>query len=205
MLLKTFCSHTNLHGFIYIVQPSRHKIEKIFWLFSVLISFILTGILIHKLIIEGQKNSIVIYTDQHPIRVQDINFPAVAMCLGVLGRTPCQTHMYYDGAKSLLEKNKTAIETLKEVQLKLLQIGSLLSRDQFMSDNFPTLNISTDNFMQMLDLLRKFFFERGTHAYSFYGVLYDRYKIWVTEEFSNTGPCYSFNIPRFRRVFEESR
>jgi len=165
----------------------------------------LTGILIHKLVIEGQKNSVVIYTDQHPIRVQDINFPAVAICLGVLGRTPCHTHLYYDEIKSLLEKNRTEIEALNDGKLKLLQIGSLLSRDRFISDNFPTLNISTDNFVQMMDLLRRFFFEKGTHAYSFYGVLYDRYKIWATEELSNTEPCYSFNIPRFKMVFEESR
>ncbi|CAG9811124.1 unnamed protein product [Chironomus riparius] len=154
-ILETFCGHTNLHGFIYIVQPWRHKIEKFFWLISILISFILTGILINKLIIESQKNSIVIYMDQNPIKVQDLVFPAVAMCLGVLGRTPCKTQMFYDGAKSLLERNKTAIKPLKETQLKLLQIGSLLSRDRFMSDNFPTLNISTDNLMELLGILKR--------------------------------------------------
>ena len=86
-VIQNFSSDTNLHGFIYIFEPTRHKVERIFWTLSILTSFTITGILIYKFIVESQANPFVIYTDQSAISAQNIYFPSVSICPGLLSQT----------------------------------------------------------------------------------------------------------------------
>lgn len=123
--IKYFCRNTNIHGFGYIVQQSGHRIEKIFWSLSILISFILTGILIHKLVIESQKNPTIIYTDQSVVNVEELNFPAVSICPGLLTKSRCETIIDYDKMKlDLIDQPNITRYSLDD--LKLLQIASLI-------------------------------------------------------------------------------
>ena len=203
MLLKTFCSHTNLHGFIYIVQPSRYKIEKIFWLISVLISFILTGILIHKLVIESQKNPVVIYTDQNPIRVQDLNFPAISMCFGLLYRTFCRTILDYPEVKKILRQDKSKINRLTPRQLKLLQVLTLVSRDRFISDNFPGLKIPTDDFLEILENFNETLMKKPGYDMSptWYGSWNTNFHMDLTKVLSDFGNCFTFNMANIDKIY----
>lgn len=209
-IIFNFCSNTNLHGFSYIVQNSRKKLEKIFWLIFLIISFTLTGISIYKLVREGQKNPTIIYTDQNVINVKDLKFPAVSICPGLIYKTDCKTVIDYELIKHELESHETLIEDFNMTELKLLQVASLVARDQFLSTNYPNLTVPTDDFIDIFDK-----FDEGIvhHIYS------TRYKeeesirrydmplrnmdatyalntiVFLRHLVTQFGPCYSFNFP----------
>jgi amiloride-sensitive sodium channel len=214
MMLKVFenyCSDTSLHGFIYIIQPPRHKIERIFWSLAIFASFIQTGILIYKFFVENQANPIVIYTDQNAISLQDIDFPSVSFCPGIIFKTMDKPFEYHE-IKKMLENQTMDIENLTLNELKMMQVASLVAQDKFMSTNYPNVSISTDDFVEVLGSFGSFF---GPPAYfegerllslSFFaGNWTDRYPANLTYTLWKTGFCYTFNFPNSSQMFEMDR
>lgn len=204
-IVRDFCSDTNLHGFIYIVQPSRHKIERIFWSVSIFGSFILTLILIIKFIFESQSNPIVIYTDQNVINVEDINFPAVSVCPGVILKAGRKNTLDYKEIMMRITNETMDIEELTENELKLLQVASLIANDRFMSINFPNLSIPTDDFIEKLGEFEEFFddppFKNVLVPYNFGANWTDKYPVFMTQNLWKFGFCHTFNFPNSSEIF----
>lgn len=144
-----FCENTNIHGFNYITQPKRWKIEQLFWLLSIFTSTVLTGSLIRKLLLENLKNPTIIFTDQDVVYVTDIFFPSVSLTPGLILKTPEKTGIDYVAIKEKLINNEICLENLTLNELKRLQIASLIARDNFMSDNF-NVSIPTDDFIKRM-------------------------------------------------------
>lgn len=206
-IAKEFCSTTTIHGFSYIIQPSQHKIEKFFWILSVLTAFILTGVLIHKLIVESQKNPTIIYIDENAVNVEDISFPAVSICYGIAHRDPCTATIDYENLKSDLKSGKLKIEEISDEQLKYLQVLSLISHDEFMSQYYPTLQISTDyfedNLEQMMISMKAFDY---SHSYTIFewilnGIWISQYQVDTTRTLSDTGFCLTFNLADQNEIY----
>lgn len=216
-ILKNFCSNTKLHGFAYIVQPQRHKTERILWFLSLFISFTLTGILIRKLVLESQKNPTVIYTDQNIVKIDDLNFPAVSICPGLIYRTACDKIIDYDLIKLQLENHEQNISDFHFNELKLLQVASLVARDGFLSKNFPSLSIPTDDLMDKFYefnlTFTKFYYYReftkiirpisGPPPSNFIGHYANQYAVYLKHFVSENGPCFTFNSPELKKLYHQ--
>ncbi|CAG9805270.1 unnamed protein product [Chironomus riparius] len=202
-VVGNYCSDTSLHGFIYITQSTRHKIERIFWSIAIFASFIQTGILIYKFMIENQANPIVIYTDQNAISVQDINFPSVSFCPGILLKTMEKPFEYHE-IKLMLKNQTMNIKNLSLKELKMMQVASLVAKDQYMSTNFQNVSIPTNDFIDILGSFGTFFGE------PLYGTIFrpyfmanwtDKYPVNFTNTLWKTGFCYTFNFPNSSQMF----
>lgn len=202
-VIENYCSDTSLHGFIYIIQPPRHKSERIFWTFAIFASFIQTGILIYKFIVENQANPIVFYTDQNAISVQDINFPSVSFCPGILLKSMNEPFEYHK-IKAQLENQTLDIENLTLKELKMMQVASLVADDRFMSSKYQNLTIPTEDFVDILGSFGSFFgdpmYKRFLRFY-FTGNWTDKYPANFTHTLWKTGPCYTFNFPNSTQMF----
>jgi len=208
-VIENFCSDTNLHGFMYIMQPSRHRIEKIFWTFSILVSFTVTGILIYKFLVESQVNPIIIYTDQNAISAQDINFPSLSFCPGIIFES-MKVPFKYQKIKEMLENQTINLSNLTSDELKMMQVVSLVGNDRFMSENYRNLSITTDDFMDVLNStgsfvgdpilkynLLPYFFLKGNWS--------NKYPMNLTRTLWKTGFCHTFNFPNSSQMFHMER
>jgi hypothetical protein len=216
-ILKNFCSNTKLHGFVYIVHPKRNKAERIFWFLSIFISVTLTGILIRKLILESRKNPTVIYTDQNVVKIEDLAFPAVSFCPGLIYKTACRTIIDYDLIKSQLENHERNISEFQMNELKLLQVASLVARDGFLSKNFPSLSIPTDDFMDKFhefdltftDFVMYSWFTKLIRPNSrpppsnAVGSYANQYAVYLKHVATENGPCFTFNSPELKRLYHQ--
>ena len=208
-VIQKFCSDTNLHGFIYIGQPSRHRIERIFWTISTFVSFTITGILIYKFLVESQVNPIVIYTDQNAISAQDINFPSLSFCPGIILDSMKKPFKYLE-VKEMLENQTIELSNLTSNELKMMQIVSLVANDRFMSGNYPNLSIMTEDFMDVLNTFGSFvgdpvrnFME--TPYFFFRGNWSNKYPMILTRTIWHTGYCHTFNFPNSSQMFHMER
>lgn len=204
-VIQNFSSDTNLHGFIYIYQPTRHKTERIFWILSIFTSFTLTGILIYKYIVESQLNPIVIYTDQNAISAQDIFFPSVSLCPGLLFKTMDEPFKYQN-VKDMLENQTLNLSRLTLKELKMMQIGSLVANDRFMSRKYPNLSIATEDLLDVLDSFGTFI--RHSMKYgklepfsNIAGNWSNKYPVHLTRTLSKVGYCFTFNFPNSSQMF----
>lgn len=208
-ILQNFCKDTNLHGFNYTVQLSRHKAEKIFWSVSISTSFILTLILIIKFIIESQTNSVIIYTDQNVIKVQDINFPAISICPGLIYRIKSNITIDYDSIGWKLNLHGyDGIRNLTLDEQKLFQVANLVADTQFLSRNFPNFSISTDGFVEKMeefqDVFGEPFYSKSLVPYHFVANWTNRYPVFLTRTLWKTGFCHTFNFPGSDKIFDMS-
>lgn len=208
-VIQNFCNDTSLHGFNYICHPGRHKTEKIFWALSILASFTVTGVLIFKFIIESQANPTVIYTDQNAISAQDIYFPSLSLCPGIITKT-MEKPFRYEIMKKMIENRTLKLTNLTLAELKMMQIGSLVSNDRFMSKKFPNLSIATEDFLDVIDsfgifLSPSFTRSKSTPYINIYGNWSNKFPLNLTRTLSKTGYCYSFNFPNSSQMFHMDR
>ena len=207
--IEFFCNNTNIHGFNYIGQSSRHKIEKIWWALSIFTSFIITGILIYKFIVESQVNPIVIYSDQNAISAYDLYFPSLSLCPGIIFETMKEPFQYRE-LKEMLENGTIELENLTLYEQKMMQTVSLIANDQFMLENYQNTSIPTDNFMDLLysfgtfvgdpiqnDVDPPYFYFRGNWS--------NKYPMNLTRTLWNTGFCHTFNFPNSSQMFHLKR
>jgi len=212
-----FCSDTNIHGFAYISQKPRNLVEKIFWILSILTSFTITGLLIFKLLHESQKNPTVIYTDQNKVNIKELNFPAVSICPGLIYKTLCETVIDYPVIKSQLLNHEKNISELSIKDLKLLQVASLVARDHFLFDNFPSLSIPTDDFGEVfqqfnLTITPYFLYKRVVQYIvrpyvemppsNFMGSFENQYTVFLRQSVTEFGPCFTFNLPEITDIYD---
>ena len=205
-VIQNFCGDTNIHGFMYIGQESSHRIERIFWAVSIFVSFTLTGILIYKFIVESQANPIVIFTDQNAISVQDINFPSLSFCPGIIFETMKNPFKYRE-IKGMLENETMELSNLTLSELKMMQIVSLVANDRFMSGNYPNLSITTEDFMEVLNTFGSYIGESVKSNvlptyYFFNGNWSNKYPMNLTRTLWRTGFCHTFNFPNSSQMFQ---
>jgi hypothetical protein len=204
--LKNYCLNTNLNGFIYIAQPSRHKIERIFWSLLILASFILTGILINKLLQETQNNPIVIYTDQNVVHVENVNFPAVSVCPGVILNTPRRTIMNYEATKRFILNLEVNLTQDEADILRPTQLASLIARDNFAQNHLDMITIPTDDFIEQMNRFEPFFFTAHdiirNRTFSFFDATWlQTFIASFTQTLWKVGFCYTFNFPDIQDMF----
>jgi hypothetical protein len=144
--LAHFCANTGIHGFVYVVSTKRHLAERLFWLLMIASSFVLTGALTRKLIIENQHNPTIIFSDQNIVPVTDIVFPSISLVPGLIPRNRLKIGFDYVAYKDYLENGQATIENSSMDELKRMQIASLIARDGFMAQFNVT--IPTDDFVK---------------------------------------------------------
>lgn len=207
-LFNNFSNNTTIHGFSYIVKPFRHRIERIFWILSVLISFVSVSFLMLKILSDTDRVQNIIYIDENYVSVEDLHFPAVSICYGLQYRGSYFTTLKYDEFLMMLKQNETKIEDYSLKELKHFQILSLVQKDRFLSDNFPNLNIPTDDFLDRIQELRDTLplvsEENEGHAYSWTmtGQWIGQYLVYGKKVLSDTGVCFGFNFPNQDQVYK---
>jgi hypothetical protein len=194
----SFCSNTNIHGFSYMVQPSRWRIERLFWLLSIFTSLTLTGMLIRKLVLENRRNPTIIYTDQNVVHVTNILFPSVSISSGLILKTPLKNGIDYVAIKERLTNGSIGLGNFSMVELKRLQIASLIARDGFMGKFNVT--IPTDDLVDRLHDFPSFWMfknhDRMKKIADFvFGQWSEGFSVNFTEVLCPTGFCYTFNFP----------
>ena len=70
--IKEFLESTTIHGLVYI-STSRQKLQKIFWVFVVLVGFFIAGFLIRRSFYDWNKNPVSTSIETFPI--EDVPFP----------------------------------------------------------------------------------------------------------------------------------
>lgn len=80
---RIYCKETTLHGFSYLVEENTRIEEKIFWLLSLIVAFMLTWFYMEELFDSIQKNPIVIYQSDSGILASEIPFPAFTYCSNI--------------------------------------------------------------------------------------------------------------------------
>lgn len=207
-VFENFSNNTTIHGFFYIVQPFRHKIERLFWILSVLISFILISLLMYRILSDNQKVQNIIYIDENFISVEDLNFPAVSICYGFQYKGSKYTTKTYDDFRKKLKQNETKIEDYSSKDLKYFQILSLIQKDRFMSEKFPYVNIPTDDFMNRIQELNNTLpmdsedSEGAIYAWAMYGQWIGQHLVYGKKVLSDTGVCFGFNFPDQDQVYK---
>jgi Amiloride-sensitive sodium channel len=78
--IQNYCKETTLHGFKYITSENCSRSEKVFWLISIIASFLGAVLLVNKLHTEISKTLIVTMTSNTPVPIEEIPFPAVTFC-----------------------------------------------------------------------------------------------------------------------------
>ncbi|KAG5667492.1 hypothetical protein PVAND_015472 [Polypedilum vanderplanki] len=201
-VLINFCANTNIHGFSYIVQSRRHFIERLFWIICVTISFVLTGILINKLLIENQRNPTIIYTDQNVVHVTDIDFPSVTFMPGLILKTPLYNGFNYEYFKKISSvTEKFSFKKWHPASFHRLQIASLIARDGYVRNKFK-ISVSTHDIVKLMrKVFPSFWYTHQIHemfpnvphyATSLWA---NKYTINLTEILCQTGFCFTFNFP----------
>lgn len=213
-MLKNFCENTSLHGFVYLVQPTRHRVERIFWFLSVVISSILTGLLIRKLIVDSQNNPIIIYKDQNIERIEEMNFPAITICPGMIYKTRCETHIDYENVKAQLLSHELNITDLDMKELKMMQVLSLVARDGFMADNFESLDIPMDDYIDIFNIFNQTLSDEiatkymtltrplnHSNVHNFQAVFAFRFALLLKYSATQYGPCFTLNLPDPNHIY----
>ncbi|KAG5679611.1 hypothetical protein PVAND_009171 [Polypedilum vanderplanki] len=205
-ILQNYCQNTNLHGFIYIVQPSRHKIERFFWSILIFTSFILTLISIYKLYIASQKNPIIFYTDQNVVHVQDLNFPSVSICPGIIYRTSIRIVLDYDLIALHISEKTFNIDNLPDEILKMFHVTSLINRDVLFQSQYKKFAFSTTDFMDILHSFELPWFSsfsriKNTTVNFFDAIWLKNYYAVLTQTLWKGGFCYTFNFPKLEDFF----
>lgn len=202
-----FSDNTTIHGFSYIVQPSRYRTERVFWILSVLISFILISLLIYRLLSDSKKVPIIIYIDENYVSVEELDFPAVSVCYGFQFQKPCFTLDYYDEFVRKIKGNESRIDNYSLDELKNFQILSLLQKDQFMLENFPDLQIPTNDFIDRIQKLNDTIplnqvnGEGTLFNWNSFGQWIGQYLVHGKRVLSDTGVCFGYNFPEQNKVF----
>jgi hypothetical protein len=70
---QSYFRESSIHGFRYIVNRRLHNIEKIQWIIALVISFVCCGLLIFKIGVMYQEDSMVTYTSDTAIAVNDVS------------------------------------------------------------------------------------------------------------------------------------
>lgn len=125
-LLKDYCETSTLHGFSYLTQEKRSKLEKyvalkknvsfhqknsfrLLWAFMLVISIFTTCLLLFQLMEKVKSNPIITYTSDTATKITDIHFPAFIYCVPL---KPARDMISYEYAIELanLERNLTIQE-----------------------------------------------------------------------------------------------
>jgi hypothetical protein len=150
-------------------------------------------------------NPIVIYTDQNAINAQDINFPSLSFCPGIIFET-MRVPFKYLKIREKLENQTLSLNSLTSYELKMMQVISLVADDRFMSENYPNISISTDNFMDVLNSTGSFVGDPLSKFYEipyfyFRGNFSNKYAMNLTRTLWKTGFCHTFNFPNSSQMF----
>lgn len=78
-IFREYLENSNLHGIRYVVDPSNHIIERVFWLACVIISWVASGMLISSAWDAFQHNAIS-FVVETSYRDWNTHFPAIVIC-----------------------------------------------------------------------------------------------------------------------------
>lgn len=164
--LKNYCNETTLHGFKYFTDGRTHRVEKIFWLLSLLASLISCVFLIAKLTTEVRKTPIVTVISNDPVSIGNIPFPAITFCQEMKfqendrGYTLLEGFYGKNGAKFVTPLGFYLINYLSKIHKKSIFSFKILHAIDLVMDEDSTLvyNVTVDN-EELLDILKTEIFE----------------------------------------------
>jgi hypothetical protein len=88
-----------------------------FWLIALILTVPASIYSMEKLITSLRKTPIIIYTDDDPVSVTDIYFPAVTFCPGIIIESNSLIPLNYDRIINDLKNNRTTIDDISESKL----------------------------------------------------------------------------------------
>jgi acid-sensing ion channel, other len=171
--------------------------NRIFWCIVLVVSFLLTGLLIHKLLKSMKKNPIVMYSDENSISVTDINFPSLSYCETLYLNF---TGFSYDNITKTLKNGELHPSNLTHNQLQYLQILAVTVNDDTLSN--LNLSVTTDDLVERLEDFRKLmklsnqrFYDRVAANWT------EKFDVNLTQTLGPNGLCYTFNFPGADKMF----
>jgi hypothetical protein len=78
--MKEYASASTAHGFFYLAEDGRSKLERVFWLFVVVSAILFCYFQTATLYIQWQDNPVMTNLDTVSLPIEDIEFPAVTIC-----------------------------------------------------------------------------------------------------------------------------
>ncbi|KAG5667483.1 hypothetical protein PVAND_015463 [Polypedilum vanderplanki] len=222
-VIEKYFESSTIHGFKYL-SKKFHWIERIFWIFSLLTSLILSLILITKLVIKIKIDPIIVLIQDNEVHVSEIDFPAVTACSGLMQLLPEYTYHqrherieydmeYEDRWKNILderlfgklkftkllmklERNEIKVENLRMHLLKQLQVIDLISQ----RGTFAFINFSIPT-IDFLDVINEFDKAVGIDEIVNFQWRFSS-STAVSEILTEHGLCTTFNIALPNDLFD---
>ena len=78
--MKEYASVSTAHGFSYLAEDGRLKLERMFWLFVVVLAMLFCYYQTATLYNQWQDHPVITNLDTVSLPIEDIEFPAVTIC-----------------------------------------------------------------------------------------------------------------------------
>ncbi|XP_031633801.1 pickpocket protein 28-like [Contarinia nasturtii] len=79
-LFSDYSDFSTIHGVRYMGEKKRHWIERLFWLFVVIISIVVCSFLVYKTWLKWQNTPVIVTFSEESTPVYEIPFPSITVC-----------------------------------------------------------------------------------------------------------------------------
>ncbi|KAG5667533.1 hypothetical protein PVAND_015512 [Polypedilum vanderplanki] len=192
--IKKFFNESSVHGFQYLTKAKVHLVERVFWLLSIVISYVCSGILIYQIGVKVKEDLTVTYTSDIAVSVTEIPFPSVSFCFEILQLVDERDS--YTVVKKQLLSNEIKFDNLTENEQEIMQALSLILSDKFLT-KLNITEISTNNLVSIIEkrsVRFEAFMTRSEFGY-----------LWGVNFARILGPygfCYNFNIAEPKDLYQ---
>lgn len=196
---QIYTDNSTIHGVKYLGESNRHWLEKIFWISSITICFVLLSFTIREIYDNWDENPVLLTFAEKTHSISDIPFPAVTICpVTQIDRNKLnftEFVQYFKNTQSgeiFFEKAKSFEAALHLCTLNYSQLFQILFNQSFLeSDNFVNeiLKISLEPVMTNCNWRRR---NISCHAI-------------FTPILTSQGICYSYNILHSSDIIKQEK
>jgi acid-sensing ion channel, other len=192
-----YAETTTIHGVCYVGDPNRLWIEKLFWVFVIIVSGYLCTVVILDSWKRWNDNQVIVSFDSKNLPVDEIPFPAVTIC----PEAKTNPKLYQMAVSPSMREFETFNETTADVTEALMKVcdtGILL--EWYHSGRY----MSADHIIKLLKKVAPTF-EHTFLACGFGGseVTFENCRNFFTEIITSDGVCYTFNMLNASEIFTE--
>ncbi len=79
-VFREYCEHTTLHGWIYVIESNKKRLQQLFWLALIIIFNVLALVIVINSIIDWENEPTITTIKNYSANVADVQFPTITVC-----------------------------------------------------------------------------------------------------------------------------
>ncbi|CAG9858557.1 unnamed protein product [Phyllotreta striolata] len=191
---KDYCKNSSIHGLKYLANQ-RPRLEKIWWLFSVLGIFVLCVSLIDELRLKWQNSPAIVSFVTKETPIWQIPFPVVTIC----PHSKWSPKRFYQKKCGAFKKRHGYNNTALHIKSDLLNFLCPYDKKFTYSNNFTE---SPEDILKFYEWVQPNFFNLISDC-KFMGKTYLCGELFDHRIFTEEGICYAFNLLDRRDLFTD--